>query len=98
MTIQFDFDIQNLTLTFQVIHIDNVVQISSEQRHCFVLKDALGNEFEPNIAYSIEFPNTANQPIVFQYTIPQPIHEPLVLLFKDPRPHSRGSQLFIFLN
>lgn len=98
MTIQFDFDIQNLTLTFQVLNVDNVFQISNKQRHCFLLKDALGNEFEPNMVHSIEFPNAANQPIIFQYTIPQPIHEPLVLLFKDPRLDSRGSQLFLFLN
>jgi len=98
LTIQFDFNIQNAYLTMQ-IGVDDGMGFEIDHRHRlnFEIRDEMGNSFTPSIEIPLRFPND-NTPVNFQYDIPQPINTPLVLVFNDPRSHSKSSQLFILLN
>lgn len=96
MTIQFDFDMQNAILSYQIAT-ENSVLINRQHATCFEIKDATGLSFYPNINQAIQFPNDY-EVVTFQYEIPQPIVNQLVLIFKDPRSQSKSSQLLFLLN
>lgn len=98
LTIKFNFDCEKVQLTFQIaVNDGNHFQVSHEQQSKFEIRDSLGNIFLPIINEPIDFPNS-NQPIVFQYIIPELIATQLVLIFKDPRPRAKSSQLFVLIN
>ncbi len=98
LTIRFDFDIQNGYLTIQVgVNDGRGFEVDQQHQSNFVIKDEIGNSFMPSIKTPFEFPNS-NAPVNFQYAIPQPINNLLVLVFNDPRPNSKSSQLFVLLN
>jgi hypothetical protein len=96
MTVQFDFDIQNARLSFQIAT-ENAVIINSQHKSCFEIKDATGNTFYPIINETIRFPNN-HEVVNLQYEMPQPIVNQLILIFKDPRSQSKSSQLLFLLN
>jgi hypothetical protein len=96
LTIKFNFE--KAQLTFQIaVNDGNHFQVSHEQQSKFEIRDSLGHVFLPIINEPIDFPNS-NQPIDFQYIIPDLITTQLVLIFKDPRPRAKSSQLFVLLN
>ncbi len=98
LTLLFDFDIRNLHLILTIsVNDGEGFSITEKHKKCFEIKNEAGNSFFPNIPKSVDLPNEAN-PIPFQYVIPKLTNESLVLVFKDPRPKSKSSQLFILLN
>jgi hypothetical protein len=96
LTLQFGFDNHNNQLSIQIAT-DEAFQITNSQRDCFEIKSNGGISFLPIIQNDFQFPNEY-KPVKLQYNISDAENADLVLIFKDPRLHSKSSQLFILLN